>query len=77
MLQLISRYELQKAVDEHKSEHHSKGFTSWTHFVSMLFTQLYGQDGLRGIETGMATQKQRLYHFGVRSVKRLFYQIER
>lgn len=70
MLQLISRYEFQKAVNKHKTERHSKGFSSWTHFVSMLFAQLSGQDGLRGIETGMAAQEQRLYHLGVRSVKR-------
>jgi hypothetical protein len=36
MLQLISRYEFQKAVNEYKSEKRSKGFSSWTHFVSML-----------------------------------------
>ena len=70
MLQLISRYEFQKAVNEYQSEKHSKGFSSWTHFVSMLFGQLSGQDGLRGIETGMAAQEQRLYHLGVVSVKR-------
>ena len=40
MLQLISRYEFQKAINEYKSEKHSKGFSSWTHFVSMLFGQL-------------------------------------
>jgi hypothetical protein len=36
----------------------------------MLFGQLSGQDGLRGIETGMASLEQRLYHLGVHSVKR-------
>ena len=70
MLQFISRYEFQKAVNEYKSEKHSKGFSSWTHFVSMLFGQLSGQEGLRGIETGLAAQEQKLYHLGVRSVKR-------
>jgi uncharacterized protein DUF4372/DDE family transposase len=70
MLQLISRYEFQKAVNEYKSVKYSKGFSSWTHFVSMLFGQLSGQDGLRGIETGMAAQEKRLYHLGVESVKR-------
>lgn len=70
MLQLISRYEFQKCVKEYQSEKHSKGFSSWSHFVSMLFGQLSGQDGLRGIETGMASQSERLYHLGVESVKR-------
>ena len=70
MLQLIPRYEFQKAVRRHRSERHSKGFSSWTHFVSLLFGQLSGQDGLRGVETGMAAQKQKLYHLGVRAAKR-------
>ncbi len=70
MRQLISRYEFQKAVNKNKTERHSKGFPSWTHFVSMLFAQPSGQDGLCGVETGMASQEQRLYHLGVQSVKR-------
>jgi hypothetical protein len=52
------------------AELHSKGFSSWEHFVAMLFGQFAGQDGLRGIETGMASQAKHLYHLGVQSVKR-------
>ena len=70
MLQLIPRYEFQKAVNDHDAERHSKGFSSWEQFVAMLFAQFAGQDGLRGIETGMASQAKHLYHLGVRSVKR-------
>ena len=70
MLQLIPRYEFQKAVNAHDAERHSKGFSSWEQFVAMLFAQFAGQDGLRGIETGMASQAKHLYHLGVRSVKR-------
>ena len=36
MLQLIPRYDFQKAVNEHGAERHSKGFSSWEHFVAML-----------------------------------------
>ena len=70
MLQLIPRYEFHKAVNAFGAERHSKGFTSWEQMVAMLFSQFSGQDGLRGIETGMATQAKHLYHLGVRSVKR-------
>ena len=70
MLQMISRYDFQKAVKQHGSERHSKGFSSWTHFVALLFGQLTGQDGLRGVEAGLASQKRKLYHLGVRSAKR-------
>ena len=70
MLQIIPRYEFQKAVKDHGAERHSKGFSSWEQCVAMLFSQFAGQDGLRGIETGMASQAKHLYHLGVRSVKR-------
>ena len=70
MLKMFSRYEFQKAVSETKTEYHSKGFSSWNHFVSMLFGQLAGQDSLRGIEAGLATQSENLYHLGVRPIHR-------
>lgn len=70
MLQMFSRYEFQKAVQETKTERHSRGFSSWNHFVSMLFGQLSGQDSLRGIEAGLASQSRSLYHFGIRPVRR-------
>lgn len=70
MLQLFSRLEFQKAVKETKTEYHARGFSSWNHFVSMLFGQLSGQDSLRGIEAGLATQAKSLYHFGVKPIHR-------
>lgn len=70
MLQMFSRFEFQKAVLETKTEYHSRGFSSWNHFVSMLFGQLSGQDSLRGIEAGLATQARSLYHLGIRPVHR-------
>ena len=68
MLQMFSRYEFQKAVSETKTEYHSRGFSSWNHFVAMLFGQLSGHDSLRGIEAGLATQSINLYHFGVNPI---------
>ncbi|MEK7868184.1 MAG: IS4 family transposase, partial [Candidatus Omnitrophota bacterium] len=67
---MFSRYEFQKAVSETKTEYHSRGFSSWNHFVAMLFGQLSGQDSLRGIEAGLATQSKNLYHFGVKPIHR-------
>jgi transposase len=70
ILHQIPRYDFQKAVTRHGSERYSKGFTSWNHFVSILFGQLSGQDSLRGIESGMGSQRNHLYHLGSRPVKR-------
>jgi hypothetical protein len=70
LLQMFSRYEFQQAVLDTKSEYHSRGFSSWNHFVSMLFAQLAGHDSLRGVEAGLATQGRKLYHLGIKPVHR-------
>ncbi|OGD22174.1 MAG: hypothetical protein A2W03_09795 [Candidatus Aminicenantes bacterium RBG_16_63_16] len=70
VLQTYSRYEFGKAVKEAKTERNARGFSSWSHFVSMLFGQLAGQDSLCGIEAGLASQSRALYHFGVKRVRR-------
>ena len=70
MLKMFSRYEFQKAVSETRTEYHSRGFSSWNHFVAMLFGQLSGQDSLRGIEAGLATQGEMLYHAGIKPIHR-------
>ena len=33
ILQLIPRYEFEKAVKKHNSDKYNKGFTTWNHFV--------------------------------------------
>lgn len=70
MLQMFPRFEFQKCVSETKAEYHARGFSSWNHFVAMLFGQLAGQDSLRGIEAGLASQSKTLYHMGIRQTHR-------
>ncbi|MFH1996906.1 MAG: DUF4372 domain-containing protein [Candidatus Omnitrophota bacterium] len=74
MLQMFLRFKLrfksQKAISETGTEYHSRGFTSWNHFVAMLFGQLSGQDSLRGIEAGLATQSKVLYHMSISPIHR-------
>lgn len=70
LLQMFSRFEFQNMVKVTKTEYHARGFRSWNHFVAMLFGQLSGQDSLRGIEAGLATQAKTLYHLGVKPVHR-------
>ncbi len=70
LMQMFSRLEFQHAVQETKTEYHARGFTSWNHFTAMLFGQLAGQDSLRGIEAGLATQAKSLCHLGITPVYR-------
>mgnify|MGYP000122182770 CR=1 FL=1 len=70
LLDFFPRYEFKKLVKKHKTEKHARGVTSWDHFVALMFCQLAGQDSLRSIEAGMATQVSRLYHSGTKPVNR-------
>jgi len=69
-MQMFSRLEFQQAVKEAKTEYHARGFSSWNHFTAMLFGQLAGQESLRGIEAGLATQAKSLCHLGINPIHR-------
>jgi hypothetical protein len=57
--QLVAFFSKQKfyhLVKEHKAERYSKGYSSWDHFVAMLFCQLAQAKSLREICGGLALQ---------------------
>jgi putative transposase len=70
MLEFISRSHFEKLVKEHKTEHGAKGLRSWAQFVTMLFSVISGQHGLRSIEKSMNSQKNSWYHMGIRNTER-------
>jgi hypothetical protein len=70
VLQIIPRHEFEKAVNKHNGDFASKGFSCWNQFIALVFGQLSGQTGLRGIVTGLESNRNALYHLGVKQVKR-------
>jgi hypothetical protein len=70
ILESISRSRFEKLVKEYKTEHCAKGLKSWTQFVTMLFSQISGQHGLRSIEQSMNSQKNGWYHMGITNTER-------
>jgi Transposase DDE domain/Domain of unknown function (DUF4372) len=67
VLQIFSRSDFQRAVDETKAEHHARGFRSWDQFVAMLFCHLADANSLREICGGLASCEGRLGHLGTRA----------
>ena len=65
LLQIFSRPEFQSAVNKHKSDYASKGFSSWGQFISLLFCQLGHTHSLREICDGLAGCEGKLKHLGV------------
>ena len=70
VFQVFSRADFQQAVKETKAERAAKGFSSWSHFVAMLFCQLGNAQSLREIEGGLASAQGRLDQVGAKRVSR-------
>jgi hypothetical protein len=71
ILKLIPRVEFQQLADHHGSDRRSKGFSSWSQFVAMIFCQLGRAQSLREIEQGLASAEGRLQQLGIdRAAKR-------
>jgi len=67
--QLIATFDRNKfsnLVIQHKAEKYSKGFSSWDHFVSMLFCQLAQAKSLREICGGLSCCLGKLRHLGMK-----------
>ena len=66
--QIISKLDrgiFNKLVDQRKTDKHQKGFTSWTHLVSMLFCQFAKSQTVRDISNGLRSATGNLNHMGV------------
>jgi hypothetical protein len=66
LVALFSRREFQQVVGEHRAERYSKGFSSWDHFVAMLFCQVAQAKSLREICGGLACTMGKLRHLGMK-----------
>jgi hypothetical protein len=65
MLQFFDRTEFDRDVKKTKAERHARGFSSWDHFVSMLFCQISDAQSLREITGGLASCEGKLEQFGI------------
>jgi hypothetical protein len=65
LLKEIPRENFATMVAYYGAEKHSKGFKSWTQFVSMLFCHLAKADSLREICNGLSCCLGKLTHLGI------------
>ncbi|AZQ64075.1 IS4 family transposase [Flammeovirga pectinis] len=66
--QIVSKHDrnsFKKLVTEKKTDKHQKGFTSWTHLVSMLFCQFVKSQSIRDISNGLRSATGNLNHLGI------------
>ena len=65
VLSLVDRHEFHRLVIDHDAEWQAKGYSSWSHFVSMLFCQLAQAKSIREICGGLACCVGKLKHLGL------------
>lgn len=70
ILKLIPRTDFERLVKETGAEYRSKGLSSWSQFVGMMFCQLGRAHSLREIEGGLKSSEGKLAHLGIEAPAR-------
>ena len=61
----LDRLSFNKIVRTRQTDKHNKGFNSWTHMVSMLFSQFAKSQSVRDISNGLRSATGNLNHMGI------------
>src|SRR6266487_4865673 len=61
----LDRSQFSKLVEERQTDKHQKGYSSWTHLVSMLFCQFAKSRSVRDISNGLRSATGNLNHLGI------------
>jgi len=70
LLEPINRRQFQTVVDDQDGDAYDKSFKSWDHLVALIYAQLSGADGLRGLVAGFNANSQHHYHLGTGKLSR-------
>jgi len=61
----LDRVKFSKLVTSRQTDKHQKGYSSWTHLVSMLFCQFAKSQSVRDISNGLRSATGNLNHLGI------------
>jgi IS4 transposase len=70
ILKLVPWDRFEALVEEHDADARVRRLSTKGQFVALLYGQLSGAAGLREIVTGLSSHETRLYHLGVKPVRR-------
>ena len=70
LLKPINRRQFQTVVDGLEGDAYDKSFKSWDHLVALIYAQLSGAVGLRGLVAGFNANSQHHYHLGTGMLSR-------
>ena len=70
LLRHLSRSEFQSAVSGYKADFRTRVLNCWDMFKTLLYAQVTGCFSVREIETSMRVNGNRMYHAGLKQIKR-------
>ena len=70
LLNLISYDKFQKIAEKHNGDRYVKKFTSFHHFITLLYAQITEKDSLRDIQHPINFEKSKLQFFSLPEIKR-------
>ena len=62
----LNKASFNKLVKEKGTDKHQKGFNSWSHLISMLFSQFAKSQSVRDISNGLRSATGNLNHLGIK-----------
>ena len=70
LLQLVPRHYFENIVNRLCGNRYIKSFSCWNQLTTLLYAQVSGKDSLRDIVNGMGVNSSKLYHVGLKKVRR-------
>ena len=66
LMKFLPEYQFKKCVQRYKGNYRVRAFTCMDQFLTMSFAQLTYRESLRDIEVCLNSQKNKLYHMGIK-----------
>ena len=66
LLAVVPFKHFEHLVNKHRSNHWTREFTAWSHFVCMAYAQITRREGLRDLIACLNSHSSKLYHVGLR-----------
>ena len=61
----LPKEKIRRIIKKSGTDKHSKGYNTWSQFVSMIFSQFSGCDSVRDISNGLKSATGNLNHLGI------------
>ena len=66
LLAVVPFKHFEHLVNEHQSNHWTREFNAWSHFICLAYAQLTRREGLRDLIACLNSHSSKLYHVGLR-----------